>query len=268
MSGNEVGSIEYMRSLVESDRAIARQCRDDLVAKCQSLAEMIDGDEGVEGIKTIEKSISRSQDLALMVEQRLYHLCQIAFDMHDLDFDMSALFPDSEAIAPLSAKFKDIVRQPSSEDERIIAERNAAYVALSSLRFIEQWGDRTFQQAASAPVNAYEDEDDPKFFDALMADKTLTWPDRTLHPSYSPKVLAEKLLDMDERLLRAIKAEKEKIRDSKVLFADDTGRSIGRLTFCSMLVESRSSAVATRLEWMGDGMNTEEGAIAQGAIAQ
>jgi hypothetical protein len=254
MSGsNEVGSIEYMRSLVDSDSAIALQCRDDLVAKCQSLAEMIDGGAGVEEIKTIEKSISRSQDLALMVEQRLYHLFHIAFDMHDLDFDMYALFPDSEAIAPLLAKFKEIVRQPSSEDERIIAERNAAYVASSSLRFIERWSDHTFQQSASAPVNAYEDEDDSKFFDALMADKTLTWPDRTLHPSYSPKVLAEKLAEMDETLLSAIADERE-ILDAK------KGRGVYRrhnLMRCKLIVRHRVSAIQYTLDMF------EEGAIAE-----
>jgi hypothetical protein len=256
MSGNEVGSIEYMRSLVDSDSAIAIQCRADLVAKCNALADLIDNLASLTTIKAADKSVDRAATLALMVEQRLYNLCNVAFEIHDIDFDMSVIFPDLEAIVLLTCRFKEIVRRPSSGSERFLAESRSAYVALSSLKLIERWSDRTFQQAASAPVNAYEDEDDSKFFDALMADKTLTWPDRTLHPSYSPKVLAEKLAEMDETLLSAI-ADEQEILDAKKGRRDRGVYRRHNLMRCKLIVRHRVSAIQYTLDMF------EEGAIAE-----
>lgn len=175
MSGSEVGSIEYLRSLVDSDSAIAIQCRDALVDKCKALAGMVDGSPSVKEIDAMEYSIRMLVDLVSKLEQRLYHLCQLSFELHDADFDMSIVFPDSEELEPLMVKFKNIMK---GEDCHI---KKAVGPASVGLRIIERWRGQTFQHGHT---NAYGDEDDPKFWENFMRDEEIEWPDRTLHPSY------------------------------------------------------------------------------------
>lgn len=247
MSLPEPGSLEYLKALIDTDAAIARQCRDTLMTQCQAVIDAINGPETAEQIDAIAEKIKRSSDLFLFTEQRLWHSCQLIFDQFDIDIDLNlknGLLPNPENIGHVMAVLREGTnRKGKSGREKSLSD--ACAIAWSMLHYWKRQSDRVFPayQASEAPIKDHEDDD--KLWDEILRDGSINYFGRIPHPTYSPRSFAEKLIESDEALIEVIAVNLELVNE-KPDYDRKARNSLADLQQCISLVQSRSEAVLAR----------------------